>query len=135
MKTFLLLMLTAALLIGCETTSNNHAYWQARSNAIADLPAEQQAAARIEMLRDWQAAKEVQQGQRQAAALAVAQGLQQAGAEMQENARIRQQQSWDAMQHCIDNLNNNPALQYHPVPAPTPVRWDNNFSRLSGYSY
>jgi hypothetical protein len=64
MKTLLLLMLSAALLWGCETTSANKQYWQARANAIAGLPQEQQAYARIEMLRDWQAQKNTEDAAR-----------------------------------------------------------------------
>jgi hypothetical protein len=112
-------MLSVALLCGCAT-SQNRAYWQARANAIADLPAEQQAAARIELLRDWQQQKDAQQ---QAVATAIIQASQQFGAEVRADAAIRQQQAINGMQQSIQNLNQNPALQYHPPPPPTFPVW------------
>jgi hypothetical protein len=93
MKTLMPLMLTAALLWGCAT-SQNHAYWQARANAIASLPVEQQAAARNELLRDWYEQKEAQRQERKEywtnVGLATAQAMQQFGAEMQANAAAQQ---------------------------------------------
>jgi hypothetical protein len=120
MKRFFPLILgISAVLYGCASPSN-HAYWQARSNAIADLPAEQQAAARIELLRDWQQQKDARD---QAIATAVIQASQQFGAEARANAAIQQQEAINGMQQCIQNISLNPALQYHPVPAPAPPVW------------
>ena len=59
MKTIILAIL-AATLCAC---ANDTAYWQARQQAIAQLPRSQQAKARIELLREWQADKEKQRQQ------------------------------------------------------------------------
>src|SRR5437762_3142493 len=88
MKMKLLCALTAMALCAC---TNNKAYWNARQAAIDGLPPEQQAAARIELLRDWYAGKQVQEQQSREAWQRVGVGLQQIGAQMQANAAARQQ--------------------------------------------
>jgi hypothetical protein len=52
----LLLITVAALLCGCETTSQNRPdYWKLRQAMIQDLPAEQRPYAQIQLVRDMQA--------------------------------------------------------------------------------
>jgi hypothetical protein len=111
MKTLLLFLLSAALLLGCETTANKQ-YWQARADAIADLPQEQQADARIEMLRDWYAQKQVQEQRNRETWTAIGVGLQQAGAQIQQDAALRQQQAIYEMGQCINRV---------PTTLPPPV--------------
>ena len=58
MKTTMLITMTALSLCGCAV--NDREYWQARQEAIGNLPQDQQAAANIELLRDEHAQDELQ---------------------------------------------------------------------------
>ena len=82
-------------LVGCESTGGS--YWDKRSAAIAQLPADQQGMARIDMMRD-QHAEEAARWQAAGAA------LQQIGRDVQDRAAQQQTNSYNAMQQSINNL-------------------------------
>ena len=106
MKSLLLLVISVALLCGCETTSQNRPdYWKLRQAMIQDLPAEQRPYAQIQLVRDMQAQQNfdtAERNERWARAGAI---LAQGGQDIRDRAAIQQTQAIQQSMQIINQPN------------------------------